>query len=144
MNLFDNIKFLVYAYALFLSCIEAIKITKNVIRKSKTRDLRKVWGIRDKEDIILVCSELDDAEKEQIVEGEFIYNRKYGDLDAYFEVVYTLLRLYPNLKLRILSCGEAAQIKLEYDKTIILIGGPDYNTTTEEFLSHSQFEYRSS
>lgn len=144
MHIVDEIKFVVYAYALIFSCIEGIKLTRSVIHRSKTRHLRKVWGIKDKEDIILVCSELDRPEVEQIVCGEFIYNRKYGDLDAYFEVVYTLLRLYPNLKLKILSCGEAAKIKLEYDKTMISIGGPDYNSTTEELLSCTQFEYRSS
>lgn len=113
------------------------------IRRQKTKHLRKVWGIKDKEDVILVCSELDNPEVEQIVDNEFIYNRKYGDLDAYFEVVYTLLKLFPSLKLRILSCGEAASIRMEYDKTIILIGGPDYNSITEAFLEHTQFEYRS-
>jgi hypothetical protein len=143
LNEIDLLKLIVYSYALVVSCVEGIKLTRNVIRRSKTRHLRKVWGIKDKEDVILVCSELDNPETEQIVDGEFIYSRKYGDLDAYIEVVYTLLRLYPNLKLKILSCGEAAKIRLEYEKTIVLIGGPDYNSTTEELLQYTQFEYRS-
>lgn len=143
INELDSIKLVIYFYAFVLSCIHGFKLTRSLIHRSKTRHLRKIWGIKDREDVILVCSELDNPEIEQIVCGEFIYNRKYGDLDAYFEVVYTLLRLYPNLKLRILSCGEVVKIKLEYDKTIILIGGPDYNSITEELLSYSQFEYRS-
>ena len=139
----DEIKFIIYIFALIFTIYEVFKFIKNSIRRSKTRHLRKVWGIKDKEAVVLVCSELDKPEKQQIVDGEFIYNRKYGDLDAYFEVVYTLLRLFPNLKLRILSCGEAAKIKFEYDKTLIIIGGPDYNSTTEEFLPYSQIEYKS-
>jgi hypothetical protein len=143
IEIIDDIKLFVYAYALILSCIEGIKLTKKVARLRKTRYLRRVWGIKDKETVVLVCSELENPEREQYVDGEFIYNRKYGDLDAYIEVVYTLLRLYPNLKLKILSCGEAAKIKVPYDKTLILIGGPDYNSTTADFLDKSQFKYMS-
>src|SRR5258706_20341 len=146
----EKAKFIIYIFAFILTIIEVIQIIRRVIHKRPTRHLRKVWGIKDKEDVILVCSELEDPEEQQIVkdkledeQGEFIYNPKYGDLDAYFEVVYTLLKLYPNLKLRILSCGEAAKIKLEYDKTLILIGGPDYNTTTREFLQYAKIYYRS-
>src|SRR5437763_7695072 len=138
VQIIDQLKFFVYSYALILSCIEAFKLTRKVIHLRKTRHLRKVWGIKDRENVILVCSELDEPEKRQNLEPrEYIYNLKYGDVDAYFEAVYTLLRLYPNLQLRILSCGEAEEIRLEYDKTLILIGGPDYNSSTHDFLGYS-------
>ena len=53
----------------------------------RTRHLRKVWGIKNGDQVIVVCSELDEPEARQQVEPrEFIYSYKYGDLDAYIEV----------------------------------------------------------
>ena len=125
-------------YALILSIIGVLKTSQKLIQLWNTRNLRKVWGIKDKENVIVICSELDNPEERQNVEPrEFIYNLKYGDIDAYFEVIVTLLRLYPKLKLRILSSGEAEKTRFDMAQTIILIGGPDYNHITSQFLSKS-------
>jgi len=141
-----DFKFWITIYTIIISIIGAIKLTKKQILLWQTRKLRKIWGIKDKENVIVVCSELDDQEIRQNVEPrEYIYNLKYGDIDAYFEVIVTLLRLYPRLKIRILSSGEAERIKLDLYQTCILIGGPDYNVTTERILAKqiTQFYYRS-
>lgn len=133
-------------YALVLSIIGVVKSTPKLIHLWNTRNLRKAWGIKDKENVIVICSELDDPEDRQNVEPkEFIYNLKYGDVDAYFEVIVTLLRLYPKLKLRILSSGEAENTRFDMAQTIILIGGPDYNHITSQILSKNitQFIYKS-
>jgi hypothetical protein len=124
----------------------------------RTRHLQKVWGIKDGDHVIVVCSELPNPEERQFVkeEGddevpieerrEFIYNLKYGDVDAYFEVIVTLLRLFPKIKLRILSSGEAKKTRLDLAQHLILIGGPDYNAFTKRVLGEgvTQFGYRSS
>lgn len=133
-------------YALIVSLIGVVLSTKKLCRFWQTRHLRKVWGIKNRDYVIVVCSELDDPEERQNVEPrEFIYNLKYGDVDAYFEVIITLLRLYPNIKLRILSAGEAENTRIDLAIHLILIGGPDYNSITGRILRKNitQFYYRS-
>ena len=133
-------------YALILSILSGVLSFKKTLRLWRTRHLRKVWGIKDKDYVILVCSELDNPIERQMVEPrEFIYHFKYGDVDAYFEVVITLLRLYPNIKLKIMSTGEAEATRIDFAQHLILIGGPDYNSITEKILKKkiTQFDYKS-
>jgi hypothetical protein len=142
----DNIAFWVELYALIISIFGVLMSTKRLGRLWKTRYLRKVWGIRDRDYVIVVCSELDETEKRQNVEPrEFIYSLKYGDVDAYFEVVVTLLRLFPNIKLRIMSSGEAESTRIDLARHLILVGGPDYNAITSRILKKevTQYQYRS-
>ena len=142
----NSVTFWINVYALIITLLYAVLLTKKFFRLWKTRHLRKVWGIRDGDSVIVVCSELEDPEHRQLVEPrEFIYNLKYGDVDAYFEVVITLLRLYPAIKLRIMSAGEATATPVDLARHLILIGGPDYNALTEQILRRhvTQFDYRS-
>ncbi len=133
-------------YALIVSLIGVVLSLKKLGRFWRTRHLRKVWGIKNRDYVIVICSELDDPEERQNIEPrEFIYNLKYGDVDAYFEVIITILRLYPNIKLRILSAGEAEKTRIDLATHLILIGGPDYNSITGRMLRKNitQFYYRS-
>jgi len=142
----NYVSFAIGAYAVILSITALPNETKKYLRLWRTRNLRRIWGIKDGDFVILVCSELDDPEKRQNVEErEYIYNLKYGDVDAYFEVVITLLRLYPNIRLRVLSSGEAENVRIDMTQHLILIGGPDYNAITENFLGKNitQYDYRS-
>jgi len=142
----DDMHLLILAYALVVSVIEGISKTKEFIRYWRTRHLRKIWGIQNGDHVIVVCSELDDATARQHVEPrEFIYNLKYGDVDAYFEVIITLLRLFPDIKLRILSAGEAENTRIDLARHLILIGGPDYNSFAAMVLKKqiTQYQYRS-
>ncbi len=119
---------------------------RKAIHLWKTRHLRQIWGIKNGDHVMVVCSELAEPEGRQNVEcREFIYNFKYGDLDAYFEVVVTLLRLFPNIKLELLSSGEAVSRPLDLAQHLILIGGPDYNSMTGRILREgiTQFAYKS-
>lgn len=137
---------LVNAYALVVSVVGVVLSTRKLRRLWRTRHLRRVWGIKNGDRVIVVCSELDDPESRQQVEPrEFIYSLKYGDVDAYIEVLVTLLRLYPSLKLRVMSAGEAETTRLDLGRHLIVIGGPDYNTLAERALSwgKTQFTYRS-
>ncbi|MBI5557034.1 MAG: hypothetical protein HY885_05305 [Deltaproteobacteria bacterium] len=142
----DDLAFSVKVYALVVSIVGVILSTKKFTRIWKTRHLRKVWGIKNGQYVIVVCSELDDAFARQHIEPkEFIYNLKYGDVDAYFEVIITLLRLYPNIKLRVMSAGEVESTRIDLAQHLILIGGPDYNTLTERILKKNitRYDYRS-
>ena len=134
-------------YAAITTLLTALLSAKKLLHWWRTRHLQKVWGIKDGDSVIVVCSELDNPKKRQLVEPprEFIYSLKYGDVDAYFEVVTTLLRLYPAIKLRIMSAGEATATRVDFARHLILIGGPDYNALTEQILSRdvTQFNYRS-
>ncbi len=134
------------AYTLILSIIAAIVSTKKLIHLWHTRHLRRVWGIKNGDRVVVVCSELDDAVNRQQVEPrEFIYSLKYGDVDAYLEVLVTLLRLYPKLRLKIMSSGEAESTRLDLASHIVVIGGPDYNAMAERIMrwDQTQFSYRS-
>lgn len=142
----DNLGFLIKVYAVVLSVIGIVVSTRRFRRLWKTKHLRKVWGIRDGDFVIIVCSELDEPEKRQNVEPrEFIYSLKYGDVDAFFETVVTLLRLFPNIKLRIMSSGEAETTRFDLTAHLVLIGGPDYNAITASVLKKqvTQYQYRS-
>ncbi|MBI4683912.1 MAG: hypothetical protein HY755_01810 [Nitrospirae bacterium] len=146
ISFLENIHLLLVAAAVIFIIVEVISKAKKIARFWRTRHLRKVWGIKNRDYVIVVCSELDNPEERQNVEPrEFIYNLKYGDVDAYFEVVITLLRLYPNIKLRVLSAGEAENTRIDLTRHLILIGGPDYNSITETILEKgiTQFDYRS-
>jgi len=142
----ETLSLYVNIYAIVTTVIFTTLSLKKLGRLWKTRYLRNVWGIKDGDNVVVICSELDDPEERQHVEPrEFIYNLKYGDVDAYFEVVVTLLRLFPNIKLRVLSAGEAEDTRIDLACHLILIGGPDYNMFTERILERgiTQFEYRS-
>lgn len=142
----SDFSFWINVYTIILSIIGAIKLSQRQILLWNTRKLRKIWGIKDKDNVIVICSELDEPIKRQNVEPrEFIYNLKYGDVDAYFEVIVTLLRLYPKLKLRVLSSGEAETTTFDMSQCIILVGGPDYNVIASKILNNhlTQMNYRS-
>jgi hypothetical protein len=148
---FDGFSFLIKVYAVALSLYGLIRATINLVRSSRTKHLRKIWGLKDGDHVIVVCSELPNIEERQFVKDvedeskrEFIYNLKYGDVDAYFEVIVTLLRLFPKIKLRILSSGEVEQIRADFTQHLILIGGPDYNSITKKYLKKgiTQIDYR--
>src|ERR1700720_1852205 len=141
----ETISLLVKYYALIVSLITLLFSTRKLSRFWKTRHLRKVWGIKNGDHVIIVCSELDEPEKRQNVEPrQFIYSLKYGDVDAYFEVIVTLLRLYPSIRLRVLSAGEAEKTRIDMAAHLILIGGPDYNPITARVLEKgiTQYSYR--
>ena len=137
---------LIEAYALVVSLIGAALSTPRLARFWRTRHLRRVWGIQNGDRVVVVCSELDEpAKRQNVEEREFIYALKYGDVDAYFEVIVTLLRLYPRIKLRALSSGEAESTPIDMGQHLVLIGGPDYNAIAARLLRKNvtQLQYRS-
>ncbi len=141
-----TLSFWVEVYALIISTVGGIAATKKLKQLWKTRRLRKVWGIKSGDNVLVICSELEEPETRQFVEDrEFIYNLKYGDVDAYFEVVVTILRLFPKIKLRIMSAKEVEKTRTNLDKHLILIGGPDYNSITAMILEKgiTRYQYKS-
>ncbi len=142
----EIVAFIVSAYAVVLSLSSAIGASFRLKRFFKYRKLRKFWKYKDGETVIIVCSEGDDPENRQWPEErEFIYLLKYGDVDAFFELAVTLIRIYPNIDLKFLSSGEAMSSKLDFTENMIFIGGPDYNLMTKRILEMgaTRFTYRS-
>jgi hypothetical protein len=126
-------------YAVAVSLVSIWFGFTRLARHWQYRHLKKVWGFRDKDQVVLLCSELDDPEERQWVEPrEFIYLMKYGDADAYVEVIGTLFRIYPNIDIQILSSGDLDRIQVDLSKHIILIGGPDYNEMTRRLLDEQK------
>lgn len=131
----DGFKFFVDIYTVVLSVAGGAVGFSKLLRYWRYRDLRRFWRMKDGDTVLLVCSELDNPLARQMVEDrEFIYSMKYGDVDAWIEVLFSLIRIYPNINLRILSSGEAQSAKIDLSCHIILIGGPDYNKLTERIL----------
>ncbi len=119
------------AVSAILSIVGIVAGFNKIRRLIVYRNLRKVLGISDGDRVVVVCSELDEAEKRQMVEDrEYIYLMKYGDLDAWVELIFSLLRIYPNIDLRIMASGEAMSSTIDLQHQILLIGGPDYNLLT--------------
>lgn len=146
MSYVDSVTLWVNIYALVISVIGVAMSTAKMRHLWKTRHLRKVWGFKNGDSVVVVCSELEDPLRRQMVEPrEFIYSLKYGDVDAFVEVLVTLLRLYPQIKMRVMSAGEAAGARVDLAKHLVIIGGPDYNMMAERILSRgiTQFQYRS-
>jgi hypothetical protein len=145
MNLNDASNF-VTEYSFLAGVIGGLLTTYRLRRNWKYRYLRKVWGMRGRDSVVLVCSERNNPEQHQNPDRrEYIYLLKYGDVDALVEVSNTLLRLYPDIDLKILSSGEADTVSLDLGSHIVLIGGPDLNRLTRRILEMDQtrFDYRS-
>jgi hypothetical protein len=149
MSLFptlDNFKFFIDIFTVVLSIAGGSVGISKLIRYKRYRDLQRFWRMNDGDTVLLVCSELDNPIGRQMVEDrEFIYSMKYGDVDARIEILFSLIRIYPNINLRILSSGEAQNAKVDLTCHVILIGGPDYNKLTERILTfgRTRFGYRS-
>jgi hypothetical protein len=124
--------------------------TRKLIRRWKYRHIIRMLGIRDGDKVIIVCSELSQAESRQLVEPprEWIYHMKYGDIDALFEITKSILRIYPNVKLSIRSCNEIQRTPTDSlaGAHIVSIGGPDYNSFVAEIIDRGdvRINYRSS
>ena len=109
---------------------------RNLANKWKLRYLRKIFGIKDGEKVLVVCSELLNPEERQMVEErEYIYLMKYGDVDAWFEYLLSMVKIFPKVNFETSSCGESLKNKLSLEEHIALIGGPDYNKLTEHFIN---------
>lgn len=138
-NLSPYLEIVAFVVAVF----GGVRATIKFKRRWPTRHLRKIWGLKDGDYVVVVCSELDDPEGRQRAgeAREFIYHLKYGDIDAYFEVVITLLRLFPRIKLHVFSSGETEHTRVDMAQHLILIGGPDYNAITRRFLEKGITHY---
>jgi hypothetical protein len=122
--------------SLVITIVSLIYPIRTIIDAWNLRYLRKIFGIKKRETVVVFCSELSNPINRQMVEErEYIYLMKYGDIDAWVEYLLSMQRLFPMVNLRISSSGEALQNQLELQEHICLIGGPDYNKLTEHFIS---------
>src|SRR5690349_21142206 len=70
------------------SLFHAIRAAPRFVRY---RLVRRFFRFRNGQRVLIVCSELEDAEQRQWVEpNEFIYMLKYGDLDALFGLAWLI------------------------------------------------------
>lgn len=121
-------KAVITVISLTLSAVALAANYKRIWRAFVYRHIRRILGIRDGDKVLVVCSELPDATARQMVEDrEYIYLMKYGDLDAWVELIFSLLRIYPNIDLQVMSSGEALSSRVDLGHQILLIGGTDYN-----------------
>lgn len=121
--------------AILNTCFQVARAAPRFFRY---RLARSFFGFRNGQRVLIICSELEDAEDRQWVEpDEFIYMLKYGDLDALFGLVWLIREIYPRCRLEVLSSKEAQSGNIDYDRDLILIGGPDYNKVCERMLKES-------
>ncbi|GAA4815315.1 hypothetical protein GCM10023232_08760 [Sphingosinicella ginsenosidimutans] len=121
--------------AILNSVVQGIRAAPRYVRY---RLARRFFRFRNGQRILIVCSELDNAEQRQWVEpNEFIYMLKYGDLDALFGLVSLIREIYPRCRLEILSSNEALSKSVDLECDLILIGGPDYNKVCERVMAEA-------
>jgi hypothetical protein len=114
------------------------------LRKTHRSDyfVRSVWGFEEHDTVTVICSELDDPELRQHPEpNEFIYLNKYGDVDSLLEVLVTIHRLYPNVRVEYFTANEILEMRSRFTGHLVVIGGPDYNAVSKWFDHLCPFEY---
>ena len=100
-----------------------------------------LWGLSLNSRTIIVPSKLPTTNEPTEFE-DYIYIRKYGDLDALFLVEQTLLRLYPKMEIEISPAENLSSLPNGWDDSnLILIGGPDFNPIGKFFGDLCPFEY---
>lgn len=140
----DVVTTVVTYISVIFSLIGVVYSFREAVRFWNLRNIRKLLGIRPGDNILIVCSELPNPIERQMVEPrEYIYLMKYGDLDAWVEYLLSMVKMFPKSNLHISSSGEALQNTIDLEGHICLIGGPDYNKMTEDFINKglTRFEY---
>jgi len=140
----SELSLFITAISIFITSISLLFPIKSIFSELKVRHIRKIFGFKNGDTVILVCSELPKPLNRQLVEKrEFIYLMKYGDLDAWVEYLLSMIRTFPRVNFEVQSSGEALINKLNLDTHIALIGGPDYNKLTEYFIDNkmTRFSY---
>ncbi|CAD6492770.1 MAG: hypothetical protein DIAAKJNI_00384 [Candidatus Argoarchaeum ethanivorans] len=100
-----------------------------------------LWGLALNSKTIIVPSKLPTTNEPTEFE-DYIYIRKYGDLDALFLVEQTLLRLYPKMEIEISPAEKLTSLPNGWeDSNLIIIGGPDFNPIGKFFEHLCSFEY---
>ena len=100
-----------------------------------------LWGLSPNSRTIIVPSKLPDSNESMEFE-DYIYIRKYGDLDALSLVQQTLARLYPKMEIEISPADNLNLLPNRWtDCNLILIGGPDFNPIVKAFEDLCPFEY---
>jgi len=123
--------------------ISQIYPIRNIIYQYKIRHIRKIFGYKNGDEVLLVCSELYNPTERQIVEDrEFIYLMKYGDIDAWVEFMLSMVKAFPKVDFKICSSGEALTNRSYLEGNIALIGGPDYNKLTEYFITSGKTRFK--
>jgi hypothetical protein len=108
---------------------------RDSIKQWQLRHLRKIFGIKNGEKVLVVCSELTNPKKRQMIEErEFIYLMKYGDIDAWVEYLLSMMKIFPKVSFETSSSGESLNNKLFLEEHIAIIGGPDYNKLAKHFI----------
>lgn len=104
---------------------------------------KSLWGFNENDHVYIICPELPEPKKKQELEPEeYLYLGKYGDIDSFREAHISLSKLYPRLKIDSCTSKEFKEYSgTSYEDNLILIGGPDYNKITEEFMKHTPFEF---
>lgn len=132
----DTLNTITTYIAVIFSLIGVIYSVREGVRFWNLRNIRKVLGIHIRDNVLIVCSELPDPIERQMVEPrEYIYLMKYGDLDAWVEYLLSMAKMFPKSNIHISSSGEALQNTMDLEGHICLIGGPDYNKMTEDFIN---------
>lgn len=126
-------------YAFVLTIISGTTFTRRVLRNWPYRHIKRLYGIKNGDRVVLLCSELPEAETLQWVEPrEFIHLMKYGDVDALLELVASMLRIYPDIDLKILTAKDIEHVHVDLQKHIILVGGPDYNPLARRLIDEGR------
>lgn len=105
---------------------------------------RKVWfGGTSPREVTIVCPELPPSYQPKYAKDdspEFVNLAHFGDLDALVEVLTLLPKLLPNTVVKYITSEEVQ--RKDKNGTLIVIGGPDFNTLTEMLLEDLSFPFK--
>ncbi len=100
-----------------------------------------IWSFEPESKTIIVPSFLPDEMAGNIFE-DYIYMRRYGDLDATFIVAESLHRLYPKMDISIDRARNISELPRNWEQyNFVFIGGPDFNPIINEFSDLCPIEY---
>jgi hypothetical protein len=138
------ISILITVVSIFLVIYDKTGSINEIRERWKLRHLRKIFNFKNGEKVIVVCSELpvEDGGQQILEKREYIYYRKYGDLDALFECLLSMIKNFPKVNFEIRTSSENIT---NLDAHIIVIGGPDYNMQAKNIIkdrdSSTRFDY---
>lgn len=100
-----------------------------------------LWALSPSSKTIIVPSQLP-ARYTKAKYEDYMFIRRYGDLDTLFLVVETLNRLYPGMDISIVPAKKLNELPKKWRQcNVILIGGPDFNELVREFEQYCPIKY---
>lgn len=118
--------------------LEAVDIASTEGISAGITSIKSLWGFKDGDRVVIICPELDHDPKLE----EFLYFRKYGDIDAFVWTIVSLSKTFTNLEIEYYTSEEFKNTseRQMIDHTVV-IGGPDFNSIAASLMNDIPYSY---